>query len=217
MQDIPENGADAYHFKYVHKLPVTGLNWIQFQWIPDWKVGNDPNLPALFEHKCKDIREFKQAIYNNLVKDHKNKDCLSFANIDNYIVLPVLGKFFVFNLTVVQMGPGLVYVFLKTHFFTIVFIQYVQTKEKYKQILYHEMFASKWLPYWLTAFMLRAEAIQVYNDMLVWDAKKFGHKIHYRKDCEAENFILNWRAWFSKYYQGCSSVPSENSPENCDW
>jgi hypothetical protein len=44
------------------------------------------------------------------------------------------------------------------------------------------MYSSKWLPYWLTSVMLRGEAIQVYNDMLVWDAKKFGHKIYYKKD-----------------------------------
>ena len=53
------------------------------------------------------------------------------------------------------MGPGLVYVFLKSHFFTVIFIQYLQTKEKFKQELYHEMFASHWLPYWLSSVMLR--------------------------------------------------------------
>jgi phenylpropionate dioxygenase-like ring-hydroxylating dioxygenase large terminal subunit len=48
VQDIPENGADAYHFKYVHKQIITGFNWVQFLWVPDWKAGNDPNLPAIF-------------------------------------------------------------------------------------------------------------------------------------------------------------------------
>lgn len=90
-----------------------------------------------------------------MVKDHKNKEYLSFSNIDNYVILPIIGKLFVFNLTVMQMGPGLVYVFLKSHFFTTLFVQYVQTKEKYKQVLYHEMFASNWLPYVITALMLR--------------------------------------------------------------
>jgi hypothetical protein len=42
------------------------------------------------------------------------------------------------------------------------------------------MYASNYLPYWLTAVMLRGEAIQVYNDMLVWDSKRFGHKIYYK-------------------------------------
>lgn len=79
-----------------------------------------------------------------------------------------------------QMGPGLVYVFLKTHFFTVLFIQFVQTKEPFKQYLYHYMYSSHWLPYWLTSIMLRGEAVQVYNDTLVWDAKKFGYNIHYK-------------------------------------
>lgn len=201
-QDVPENGADVFHFKYVHKYPITGFKWIEFMWLPKWMSGDDPNLPAIFEHPDKKIREFKQGIYNNLVKDHKNKEYLSFANIDNYIVFPVIGKFFVFNLTVVQMGPGLVYVFLKTHFFTTLFVQYIQSVDKYKQILYHEMYASNWLPYWITAVMLRGEAIQVYNDLLIWDSKKFGYKIYY-KDNDADKFILSWRKWFSKYYQGC--------------
>lgn len=113
------------------------------------------------------------------------------------------------------MGPGLVYVFLKTHFFTVLFIQYVQTKEPFKQELYHEMFASRWLPYWLTSVMLRGEAIQVYNDMLVWDSKRFGHNIYYRKNCQADDFILNWRTWFSKYYRGCSRM--EKAEKSCDW
>lgn len=142
-----------------------------------------------------------------------NKEYLSFANIDNYITLPILGKLFIFNLTVVQMGPGLVYVFLKTHFFTVLFVQFVQTKEPTKQILYHYMYASNWLPYWLTAVMLRGEAIQVYNDMIVWDAKKFGYRVYYKEN-EADQFILNWRKWFSKYYQGCGI---KKDRELIDW
>lgn len=42
------------------------------------------------------------------------------------------------------------------------------------------MYASSFLPYWLTSVMLRGEAIQVSNDMYVWDAKKFGHRIFYK-------------------------------------
>ena len=156
----------------------------------------------MFTHPIKDIHEFKQNLYNNLVKPHQNKDYLSFANIDNYVVFPVIGKIFLFNLSVFQMGPGLVYVFFKTRFFTTLFVQYVQPKEAYKQVLYHEMYTSGWLPYWVTSAMLYGEAIQVYNDMLIWDAKKFGHKIYYKEN-EADTFILNWRKWFSKYYEGC--------------
>lgn len=50
--------------------------------------------------------------------------------------------------------------------------------------------------------MLYAEGMQVYYDMLVWDAKKFGHKI-FLKDNEADRFIKTWREWFSQHYDGC--------------
>lgn len=64
------------------------------------------------------------------------------------------------------------------------------------------MFASSWLPYWLSAIMLYAEGLQVYYDMLVWDAKRVSYKLYY-KDNEADKFIRNWREWFSQSYQGC--------------
>lgn len=77
------------------------------------------------------------------------------------------------------------------------------------------MFASNWLPYWLTAVMLRGQAVQVFNDMYIWDSKKFGHQIYYKKNCEADEFILKWRAWFSKYYQGCAREDPKNA--SVDW
>ena len=55
------------------------------------------------------------------------------------------------------------------------------------------MYASRWLPYWLTAVMLRGEGVQVTNDMYIWDSKKFGHKVFYRQNVEADAFILKWR------------------------
>jgi hypothetical protein len=42
------------------------------------------------------------------------------------------------------------------------------------------MYSSKWLPYWLTAVMLQAEGMQVFYDMLIWDAKKFSRKMYYK-------------------------------------
>ena len=76
------------------------------------------------------------------------------------------------------------------------------------------MYASWWLPYWVTGLMLKGEAVQVYNDMLIWDSKKFGHKIHI-KDNEADDFILKWRDWFSKYYEGCKI--DDDKGNKLDW
>ena len=152
----------------------------------------------------KGVREFKQRIYNNCVKPLPNKQYYSFATVDNLIHIPILGPTFFFNITIVQMGPALVNIFLKTPFFEIVFFQYIQPQGKYKQKIYHEMFCSPWIPHWLCWILLFAEGMQVYYDMLIWDSKRFGHKI-YLKDNEGDRFIKNWREWFSQHYDGCYS------------
>jgi cholesterol 7-dehydrogenase len=93
--------------------------------------------------------------------------------------MPVLKEFFGWNITVFQVGPGTVYLFVKSPLFTIVFIQYVQTIGKYTQYLHHDIYAPSWMPYWLSAALLYAEAIQVFNDTLIWDSKQFKRKFHY--------------------------------------
>ena len=49
VQDIPENGADIFHFKYVHKKVISFIDSISFVWTPRWMRGDDPDLPSLFE------------------------------------------------------------------------------------------------------------------------------------------------------------------------
>ena len=137
FQDIPENGADIFHFKYVHRYLIAKYKMMEVSWKPKWKRGDDPELAEIFEHPSKGIREFKQRLYNECVKPLPNKQYYSFGTVDNYMHLPLLGPTFFFNITIVQMGPALVNVFLKTHFFEVVFFQYMQPQGKYHQRLYH--------------------------------------------------------------------------------
>ena len=204
MQDIPENGADSFHFKYVHRYLIGRFKMLEVTWKPKWVRGDSPDMPQIFQHNMKGVREFKQRIYNKCVKPLPNKQYYSFATVDNLIHIPILGPTFFFNITIVQMGPALVNIFLKTPFFEIVFFQYIQPQGKYKQKIYHEMFCSPWIPHWLCWILLFAEGMQVYYDMLIWDSKRFGHKI-YLKDNEGDRFIKNWREWFSQHYDGCYS------------
>ena len=76
------------------------------------------------------------------------------------------------------------------------------------------MFSSSWLPNWLAYIMLYAEGMQVFYDMLVWDAKKIGYKV-YLKDNEADKFIKEWREWFSQNYDGCAKQLKKK--ETLDW
>lgn len=117
IQDIPQNGADTFHFKYIHKYLIGRYKMLEVIWNPKWKRGDDPELSQIFEHPSKNVREFKQRIYKNLVEPLSNKQYYSFASVDNYVNLPILGPTFFFNITIIQMGPALVNIFLKTHFF----------------------------------------------------------------------------------------------------
>ena len=153
---------------------------LEVSWAPKWKRGDDPNLEELFEHRDKHIRAYKQELFHKLVKPMENKQYYSFANVDNYLMLPIIGPLFVFNLTIIQMGPGIVNIYLKTRFFEVFFCQYIQTQSKFHHRLYHEMFASHWLPYWLSSIFLYAEGMQVYYDMNVWNSKKISYKLFYK-------------------------------------
>ena len=217
IQDIPENGADTFHFKYIHKYLIGKYKKLEVSWTPQWKRGDDPSLPELFVHRSKNIHAFKQRIWNELVSPLPNKQYYSFGNVDNYVHLPLLGPTFFFNITIVQMGPGIVNIFFKTHFFEIVFFQYIQTKAKFHQRLYHQMFCTSWIPYWICYLMLYAEGMQVYYDVIVWDAKQIAYKMCV-KDNDADRFIKSWREWFSQHYEGCSKqLQNVNNPEGIDF
>lgn len=101
--------------------------------------------------------------------------------IDNYIKLPIFGHKFCFNVTILQLGCATVFILLKSPIFTIILCHYLQPKEKYKQIVYHDGYTSKWLPYWASALAIKMEGNQVSNDMYIWDAKRFGRTVNFKK------------------------------------
>ena len=108
-----------------------------------------------------------------------------------------------FNATVVQFGPATVFIFLRSPLYQLVFQQYLQPEGKAKQVVIHEIFTNSYIPYWLSALALKLEGDQVTNDMRLWESKKFAHKLYYRKGMEYDNFLQNWRDWYSIFYQGC--------------
>lgn len=48
IQDIPENGADIFHFKYVHSEIVHNLDAMNFLWKAKWKRGDDEDIREMF-------------------------------------------------------------------------------------------------------------------------------------------------------------------------
>lgn len=73
IQDIPENGADVYHFKYVHSEIIPKVEIINFLWKAKWRRGDDPNIGEIFEHPTKFVRDFKQRIFKNHIEKYPHK------------------------------------------------------------------------------------------------------------------------------------------------
>lgn len=81
IQDIPSNGADIAHFKYVHTYIFPWIKSLFFRWDAKWKTGDDPDIQSFFEHSRKDIREFKQRVWRELIEPYPNKEVLSIGNL----------------------------------------------------------------------------------------------------------------------------------------
>ena len=78
MQDIPENGADAAHFRFVHPDVIPNVKeGVTYLWKPRWKRGDDPDVAEMFQHSVKCVRELKQKVYKEIFLPYKQKNFLS--------------------------------------------------------------------------------------------------------------------------------------------
>ena len=60
-----------------------------------------------------------------------------------------------FNATVVQYGPAIVFIFLRSPLYKVAFQQFLQPNDKAHQIVYHEMYTNSYIPYWLSALAIK--------------------------------------------------------------
>lgn len=203
IQDIPSNGADAGHFKYIHENIIEGNDAIRFKWEPRWMRGDHPDLKSMFTHERKYIHDFKNMIYSKLVEKYPQKQFMSVGYIDNYMKVPLLGYVFFVNITIIQIGSSTVFIFLKSPFFTTILYHYLQPKEKARVMVYHDGYSQPWLPYWLSALVLKMDALQVSSDMTIWDTKQFMRSLRFKKEDKADEYLKGWTEWYSQYFEGC--------------
>ncbi len=200
--DIAENGGDILHFLYIHNHIIPKV--IQGFWDPIWIRGDDPELKSKMKLDNESQNKHRMELIDRYINE-KNKKYVGVIHLVNKMsVLGINKPFYVFSLTGFQVGPGLVYLFMKGMGTRTIFFQHVETKEKFKQELYHDIYTNNWSPYWLSALTLRLEARQVLLDGVIWDNKKFAYNGYFnRSSSEADDFLIRWRQWFSQYYDGC--------------
>ena len=214
VQDIVENGGDVKHFMYVHSALLPFTDFVGASWRAKWRPADDPNLRKEMAHEIPWVHEHKMKLFDRYLNS-KNSKHIGILSLDNYVTLGPSKPIFFFNASVFQVGPGLVYLFLVSPFYEAVFFQHTTSVEKYKQEVFHELYASWYLPYCVTALFLRLECQQVMNDGIIWDNKKFGLEPRLRKDMESDETILRWRRWFAQFYDGCKE--KEAAEEKYIW
>ena len=202
VQDIVENGGDVKHFLYVHSALLPFTDFVGATWRAKWRPGDDPNLLKDLQHDIPWVQAFKEKLFKRFLNE-KNRKHIGCLSLDNYVTLGGSKPIFFFNASVFQVGPGLVYLFLISPFYEAVFFQHTTQVEKYSNEVYHELYASSYLPYCVSALFLRLESQQVMNDGVIWDNKKFGLEPRLRKDLDSDAMILLWRRWFAQFYEGC--------------
>jgi cholesterol 7-dehydrogenase len=166
VQEIPENGADIRHFDFLH---TKFIGFLHFDWSMLSHRGDEPDLCEVMKHRYNFINEFKMDILKKYINE-ENKKYTNVISLDCYIKI-FRWKFFFFNATGFQLGPGLVYLFLKSIFFETAFEQAIVPMQKFHIRVSHKIFTSSYLPYWLTAYMLYGEVLQLFSDMAIWNNK----------------------------------------------
>ena len=211
--DIAENGGDMLHFIYIHSEIIPLL--IKGYWDAKWVRADDPQLIQKMTLEDKSHNEFRMKLINRFINE-KNKKSIGVLHLYNTISICGLPETSFFTLTGFQVGPGLVYLFIKGKFFETFLLQHIHTKDKYNQELYHEIYTDKWSPYWFSALQLRLEVRQVLNDGVVWDNKLFAHEAYFNKVAnEKDGFLISWRQWYSQFYDGCNK--EEEKKKSLNW
>lgn len=216
IQEIPENGADIRHFDFVHlePAPYMGTKLARFTWAMKTKNASDPDLYEYMKHENKKANDYKMERLRNYIKEEERK-YINVLSLDCSLVLFGKWKFFFFNATGIQFGPSNVILFLYSPFFNATFIQNLVPISKFQQKVYHNIYTNSFIPYGLSALMLRLEVNQVYNDTIIWNKKIFGSKLVYNLKTQADIFLKNWREWYAQFYEGCKE--NEEKIEKLDW
>jgi cholesterol 7-desaturase len=214
IQEIPENGADIRHFDFLHTSVIDYIPFIKFKWTMISERAAEPELKKMMTHPDEVCNDYKMNLINKYITD-ENKKYINIISLTSYLILFEKYKVFLFNGTGFQVGPGLVFLFLKSRLFEITLAQSVTPISKFCQRVSHKIYTNWYFPYFLSAYCLYGEVKQVMNDMKIWDNKRFGSKLAYNLKTDADKKLLNWRNWFSQFYEGCHEFEKKN--EQLDW
>ncbi|CRK97164.1 CLUMA_CG010561, isoform A [Clunio marinus] len=116
------------------------------------------------------------------------------------------------NVTVKQVGPGYVLLFLQSSFGPLVALQTVTPVEPLVQRLSHYFYGPRYLA-WFIKFSLICETINVARDVMVWNHKQYVSNPLIAKE---EKPIKLFRNWFGQFYSENSKTFADSN-NNLTW
>ncbi|CAD8207621.1 unnamed protein product [Paramecium pentaurelia] len=197
IQEIPENGADARHFDYIHSSVNDYIpTWIvSFKWTMKSLPANDPDFYKKMEHSKEKVRKYQKNLFDQYLS---NKDLRQYMNVlclDAYLVFFNKWKFNVIWATGFQMGPATVALYVLSDVFEALYKQAIQPVERFNLKVFHTLYTTSSLPYWASAYILGGELRQVIADVSLWNNKIFTEKVAYNLKGDADPLLLRWRQW----------------------
>jgi len=177
IQELPENGPDTAHLNVLH-VPLTiqklGLDKVfSHFWEASWKPG--------------------QGEESHLAHMKVTQRLLFFGKYN------VPGTFV--DVTITQVGPGLVYLDFNTPLGRVVVFETVTPVEPVLQLATHQVYAENKVPRWFGKFVLNNLVVQFERDVPIWDNKTYLPNPMVIKE---DGDIVKYRRWFTQFY-------SENS------
>ena len=107
-------------------------------WTPKWILATDPKLEEeMFTHSNKGVHKWKRTIWEKYVKNYPSKEHLSIGNVEIILKLPFLKGITIGNITIFQLGPTFVYIFVKMRTHEMLYVQYHQPHGIYETNLTH--------------------------------------------------------------------------------
>ncbi len=205
--------ADHRHFDFVHNKPLKWLDCFKFEWTMLSERASEAGVIEIMRHRKAFVNDFKMKLLNKYITE-ENKPFVNVIGLDCYMQV-FRWRFFCFNVTGLQVGPAMVYLFIKSRLFELRLEQSIVPADKFLQQVTHKIFASPLMPYWFSAYLLYNEVQQLTNDMLVWNNKVFGSTLAYNMKTSADRNLNSWRNWYYQFYEGCHEF--EKQKMALDW
>ncbi|KAK7475347.1 hypothetical protein BaRGS_00033423, partial [Batillaria attramentaria] len=186
IEEIPENGADAFHLGHVHGCFVGASTDLRYMWNKLWGFAQHhwfagwEALPEPDSHIGEMHVTHKMSIFGVHI---------AFMDV---------------NVTARQIGPGVVYLMMNTLFGGAVLIHNVTPIGPMMQKVTHNLYVNWTFPAPFAKILLLCEARQIERDIMIWNNKHYEAKPLFVKSKE-DSLIAKHRRWYSQFY-------SEHSP-----